>query len=192
MPAITAKTFAAAAKALRKVSAKDGGSALGEPARDLARLRADPDLAISLSRDLTAARAGALAAIRSALWAGFQREAAAQAEAIGAEYEPDDADRKDAAGLPIAGQTPEDLADAIVARLRTDAWAAIAGPLTGTQDAVDVIAALGACNDRHEKRVEEAAAEADAVGAGAAMRELARALTGSAQDPVLLAALNAI
>lgn len=175
--AVLSRTLIAAAQIAVASVAEDSGAGLGEPARDLQRIRTDGRLMPVLDREVRLAREQTRLLIVDALWLGFVR-AAETRRPEGVTGEPDDSDRAALAAYPILGLTPAEVSQSLAARLLEDVNRALAMPLTGRIDAAAIPPALGTVAQAHAERVAGAVGEAYRAGIQAAIRAFGKVLTG--------------
>ncbi len=183
--ALSSVTLATAQAVIRSVQANEGGGIIGEPAADLRRLRTDPALMQAFDRDLRTAGGQALLLISDALWIGYRtglegRSAAMETPQLVFRVRLNEADRRELEGYPILGHTALEAAAHLVDRLRYEANAALAQPLTGTIDPTAIPVAMSQVSLAHGARLGGAVAEAHAAGVQAAVRAIGAALTGAA------------
>lgn len=178
--ALSGTTVAAAQAALAAVQGADGGSAIAEPARDLRRLRSSGPLIQALGADLRLAHAAAEIFLADALWMGYRTGAAGRSAGLPVRVDLTDQDRAELADYPVHGFTTAEIAGELIRQLGRDVDRALAMPLTGTIDPAAIPGALQAVAEAHAGRLAGAVGEAHAVGVGAAVRALGRALAGAA------------
>lgn len=175
---LAATTLAAASAAVRKLQAKDGGSLLGEPARDLLAIRTDPKFSKAFRADLGRALGRIESALQTALWDGFTTAAETRTKGLPVWVDLDPSDRAALAGLPIGGLTAGETAQEIVDTLERAVLRSLAAPLADTDSPADVGTLLSQALEAHAQRSSQAIEQAHMVGVSAFMRALAAVLTG--------------
>lgn len=171
------RTLVVAAQAVVAAVSGDSGGGLGEPGKDLRRLRTDGRLMPVLDRDVRVAMEQVRLLVSDALWVGFLR-AAKTRRPPGVVGEPDDSDRAALEGYPILGMTASEVAASLSARLLEDVNRALALPLTGKIDPATIPAALGGVANTHADRVSGAVGEGYRAGVQAAVRAFGKVLAG--------------
>jgi hypothetical protein len=180
--AISDATLEAAKVAVAMVMEADGGSALGEPARDLWRLRTDPAFRQALSKDLIRSRKTVLFLILDALWMGYRTAAASRSVGLPLRVDLTEQDRKELAGYPIVGFTADEIADDLVYTLRRNIDRALALPLSGQVKPDAVPTALAQAGETFANAVSASVGEAHATGVAAAVAAIGRVLTGGTSN----------
>lgn len=170
--------IAAAQRAVAAVAARDGGSLLGEPGRDLRRLRTDPALMRALTDDLAAARQRVSAALMDAMLAGFAIAGRLRTDGLPLTVTVTDQDRIDLQDYPIQGFTVYEWTADLSRSLLDDVNKALAMPLSTTIDAATIPAELGRAVDLYGGRTASVLEQAHLAGVAAAVRAIGAALTG--------------
>lgn len=179
LSALSDTTIAASTVLLARVSAKDGGSALGEPSRDLVQIRTDPALMQALSKDLVRAQNTTLILVRDALWDGYKTASVTRVKGLPIVVDLTEQDRADLAGYPIAGFNAREVAEELAHLLKRGVDSALAIPLTSPTLPQTIPVALGAEETAHADRVARAVDEAFATGVGAAVRAIGQTMVGA-------------
>jgi hypothetical protein len=176
--ALGATTIRAAEIALDRITQRDGGNPVTEPARDVLAIRSDSELNKTLAEDLRVAEALAVRLIVDALWLGFVA-GTKRAKGLPIVVDLDDSDRAQMRTYPVVGYTPDEIAADLAYQLRRDAERALTLPLTSAGHEREVPATLGDVSYRHAQRVGLAVAEAHASGVSAAVRAIGAVLIGA-------------
>lgn len=175
--ALGATTIRAAQIALDRLTQRDTGNLLTEPARDVLALRSDPGLSEALAKDVRVAEALALQLITDSLWLGFVA-GTKRADKLPIIVDLTEQDRIDMRAYPVVGYTPAEIAFDLAYQLRRDADRALTLPLTSSGHERQVPSTLGDVGYRHAQRVGSAVDEAHAAGVSAAVRAIGAALIG--------------
>ena len=177
-------TAVAAAAAIIAILAKPANDPAGISA-ELRRLRSTTGLASSLDHDVRSTRNQVFVLLSDAMWLGFSHAAEWRAEAMESprmsiSVDLTDADRAALADYPILGHTTSEIADDLAAKMRWDADAAIAQPLTSAADPQAIPVAMAVIAQQHATRVSGSVGEAYHAGVQAAVRAIGAAMTGAA------------
>lgn len=172
-------TVAAAQAAVAKVQRKDGGSLLGEPARDLMAIRTDPRFAQALRADLGHVQGRMEESLQRALWAGFVIACQTRSEGLPVTADPDESDRASLVGMPIGGLSAAELAAEIADALERAVLRSMAAPISGTEGPVDVGTLIAQAVNAHAERCASAVIQAHLTGVSACVRSIGSALVGA-------------
>lgn len=177
---VSQATIAASQAIIGAIAATDGGSALGEPGRDLRRIRLDPRVQRAIQEDRERAYADASRLILDAIVSGFAVAGQTRAAPLGLEATVTEQDRADLAGLPVQGFTVEEWSRDIARALGDGIHQALALPLSTTVDPRSIPSELGRVADASAGRLSFAVEQAHLAGVAAAVRAVGQALTGKA------------
>ena len=171
-------TIAASQAIIGAIAARDGGSALGEPGRDLRRIRQDPKVQQAVAADVALCRADALRLILGAVIAGYTIGGQTRAVPLGLKATVTDQDRAELADLPVQGFTVPEWAADVARALGDGIQQALALPLSTTVDPRSIPSELGRVADASAGRLASAVEQAHLAGVAAAVRGVGLALTG--------------
>lgn len=176
--ALSATTIRAAGIALDRITKRDAGNIMTEPARDLLALRSDKKLQDALAEDVRISEGLAATLLIDSLWLGFLI-GTKRADKLPIIVDLNEQDRKDMRQYPVLGYTPEEIAFDLAYQLRRDAERALTLPLTSSGHERQVPTDLGIVSAAHAQRVGAAVGEAHAAGVSAAVRAIGAALIGA-------------
>lgn len=180
LASVSEATIAASQAIIGAIAGADGGSALGEPSRDLRRIRLDPKVQQAIRSDQGRTLADGFRLIVDAVVAGYAVAGQTRAVPLGLQATVTDEDRADLAGLPIQGFTAQEWAADLARALGDDVNRALALPLSTTIDPRSIPTALGQVADGAAGRLAFAVEQAHLAGVAAAIRAVGQALTGKA------------
>ena len=177
---VSQATIAASQAIIGAIAAADGGTALGEPGRDLRRIRQDPKVQRAIQEDQGRAYTDASRLILDAIVSGFAVAGQTRAVPLGLSATVTDQDRSDLASLPVQGFTVDEWARDLARALGDGIQQALALPLSTTVDPRSIPSELGRVADASAGRLSFAVEQAHLAGVAAAVRAVGQALTGKA------------
>ena len=175
--ALSKTTIAAATKIITAIQPNKGRGAIAEPAEDLADIRGDSMLRLTLRRDCDLAEQTAFIFIRDAILLGYRTEAELTLLAGGkVTVTLTETDRRELAGYPVLGLTAGEIAADLAWKLRVEANRALGQSVTAQSDPTKVPSALGAVAAAHGGRLGVAVTEAYYAGTQCASIEFGQAI----------------
>jgi hypothetical protein len=175
---VSQATIAASQAIIGAIAGADGGSALGEPGRDLRRIRQDPKVQQAVAADVAICQADSARLILGAVVAGYAIGGQTRAVPLGLEATVTDQDRAELAEIPVQGFTVAEWATDVARALGDGIQQALALPLSTTVDPRSIPAELGRVADASAGRLASAVEQAHLAGVAAAVRGVGLALTG--------------